>query len=335
VTNVSGDVAEIDLGGVKRINCADLWEDYRLGHRIRAYVLEGRVNGDWVKLSQGTSVGRRKLDLFAPVMVDRVRIRVTKMVGEPVIRRFQVHQVEDALAQVNSVPITQGRPSKASTVHSQPYEAKFLVDSDSTSRWSAADGDPDPWVEVDLGRPRKFARASANELAGRVQKFRIEFRNAESEPWRVAHEGGRIGVSWNGDFDRVTGRFVRLHILKYKGPAPTLWEFQLRDRPEAWETLGKWQGGPEVQADLSPGVIEPGQYDVRFVAADGKPVVVERATLLLEGHKADATLLSNVGTDILTINRSQAVGEGASTAIRAILRSPSGSSGVVQIRLNH
>ena len=133
----------------------------------------------------------------------------------------------------------------------------------------------------------------------------------------------------------MTGRFVRLHILKYKGSAPTLWEFQLRDRPDAWEKVGNWQGGAEVRVDLSPSVIEAGHYSVRFVIADGTPVVVERATLLFEGRAAEPALLTGVGTDTLTLNRSQAIGEGASTAIRASLRAPAGSSGVVQIRLDH
>jgi hypothetical protein len=83
---------------VKKLNCADLWEDYRLGHRIRAYVIEGRVNGHWRQLAAGTAVGRRKLDTFATVEADRLRVRITQSVGEPMIRKFQVHVVDDALA---------------------------------------------------------------------------------------------------------------------------------------------------------------------------------------------------------------------------------------------
>jgi len=106
---------ELDLGGTNQINCADLWEEYRIGHRIRAYEVEGHVNGVWVKLAQGTAVGRRKLDLFALVTADRVRVRVTQAIGEPLIRRFQVHQVETSLAEANVPPLTQGCPAKAST----------------------------------------------------------------------------------------------------------------------------------------------------------------------------------------------------------------------------
>ncbi len=332
VKDVTGELVELDLGEPRQINCVDLWEDYQLGHRIRAYTLEGRAAGSWLPLSTGTAVGRRKLDFFASVAVDRIRVRITQSVGTPVLRLFQVHAVDEALAR-NYVPsVGQGRPARASSVHSPPYEACFLVDGDLQTRWGAADGASQPWIEIDLGRSRTIARATASELADRVRQFRIEVRNREEEPWRTAYEGTRIGEHWQTDFDRVTTRFVRLHILEYVGPAPTLWEFQVDDRAGAWQQVTAWQAGPEVQVDLSQVICEPGQYEVHFVTADGNPIVVESATLLLEGRAVDPSLLSGVGTDTLKLNRSQAVGDGASTAIRVALQAPAGTHGVVQFR---
>ena len=264
--------------------------------------------------------------------MDRVRVRVTRSVDAPVLRLFQVHSVDEALARDYVPTVGQGRPAKASSVHSPPYEARFLVDGNLQTRWGAADGAPEPWVEIDLGRSRTIARASASELADRVRRFQIEIRNRENEPWRPAYEGTRIGENWNTDFDRVTTRFVRLHILEYVGPAPTLWEFQVDDRADAWEQVSLWQAEAEVQVDLSVPVFEPGQYEVRFMTADSKPVVVEHATLLLEGRAADPSLLSGVGTNTLKLNRTQAVGEGASTAIRVTLQASEGTHGTVQIR---
>ncbi len=309
VKNVTGELVELDLGGPRQINCADLWEDYQLGHRIRAYVIEGRAGDTWIPLSTGTAVGRRKLDFFASVTVDRVRVRVTRSVGTSTLRLLQVHAVDESLARDYVPALGQGRLAKASSVHSPPYEARFLVDGNLQTRWGAADGAPEPWVEIDLGRSRTIARASASELADRVRRFQIEIRNREDEPWRIAYAGIRIGDNWKTDFDRVTTRFVRLHILQYEGPAPTLWEFQVDDRADAWEQVSEWQAGVDVQVDLSVPVCEPGQYEVRFVLEDGEPVVVERAALLLEGRAADPSLLSGIGTNTLQLNRTQAVGE--------------------------
>ena len=135
-------------------------------------------------------------------------------------------------------------------MHSPPYEARFLVDGDPSTRWGTADGDRDPWVEIDLGRPRKIARATASELAGRVREFQIEVRHSSTEAWRSALAGERPGERWAGEFDRVTARFVRLHILAYDGPGVTLWDFQVHDRAAAWESAGLWSGS-EALVDLS------------------------------------------------------------------------------------
>ncbi|MCX6877947.1 MAG: alpha-L-fucosidase [Verrucomicrobia bacterium] len=329
--NLTGSTAELDLGDARRVNCSDVWEDFQLGHRIREYVIEGRVSGTWVKLVQGTAVGRRKLDFFAPVMADRLRLRVVQSAGDPLIRKFQAHQVDDSLAGMQSPPLSQDAAATSSTAHSAPYAAKFLVDGDPQTRWSAADADPDPWVELDLGRPRKIASLSASELADRVSEFRVEARNTSDEPWRTAFEGGRIGQDFHADFDRTTARYVRLHVTRYDGPAPTLWEFRLLDRPEAWENAGTW-AGPTAAVDLSAAVNEPAQYDVRFVGAEGAPVGIRGAVLLLEGKAATPDQIEGVGTPTLRINRSQALGPGASTGVRVELDAAGGAGGIVQIR---
>lgn len=75
-------------------------EDYRLGHRIRTYKIEGFVDGKWLQLSKGQSVGRKKIDYFDEVEVSRVRLTVTKNVNEPFIRKLSVYYVEDFVAPV-------------------------------------------------------------------------------------------------------------------------------------------------------------------------------------------------------------------------------------------
>jgi len=91
IQNVPGSEVRLDLGGLKSIGYADLWEDYQYGHRIREYVIEGFNGQDWVPLSHGTAVGRRKIDPIPSSPVSQVRVRVTKSVGTPLVRKFQVH----------------------------------------------------------------------------------------------------------------------------------------------------------------------------------------------------------------------------------------------------
>jgi alpha-L-fucosidase len=65
------------------VGMADLREDIAQGQRVAAYVLEGRVDGAWRELARGTTIGYRRLERFAPVRVEEVRVRVTDAVEEP------------------------------------------------------------------------------------------------------------------------------------------------------------------------------------------------------------------------------------------------------------
>jgi alpha-L-fucosidase len=90
-----GNTVELDLGGVKTVNHAWIMEDLRGGHRIRAYILDGRKpDGQWVPLATGISVGHKKIDVFPDAAVDRIRLRVTRNVGTPITRELAVFYTE-------------------------------------------------------------------------------------------------------------------------------------------------------------------------------------------------------------------------------------------------
>jgi len=74
---------ELDLGTPKTIAVADLSEDVRLGQIVAQYMLEGERDGAWLKLSEGTTIGFRKLDRFDPVAVRRVRLTIADAVDTP------------------------------------------------------------------------------------------------------------------------------------------------------------------------------------------------------------------------------------------------------------
>ena len=95
VTNKSGKIVELSFDHPQKINHAVIMEDYREGHRIREYVVEGYVDNQWKLLASGSSVGRKKIDPFMTVSVTKVRVRVTKNIELPLIRSFQVFNVEN------------------------------------------------------------------------------------------------------------------------------------------------------------------------------------------------------------------------------------------------
>lgn len=330
-TPAFGTEAELTLDTPAEVNCVEIWEDYRLGHRIRAFVVEGWIGKQWVRLGEGQSVGRRKMVFFPGVRTDRIRVRVTRSVGTPVFRALRAFRVEDPLVERGTPPPSRMAVATASSEHGPVCAAAHLIDGMPRTRWSAKDQDPDPWVELDFGRRRKIGRASLSELADRVRMFRIEVRNDPEESWRTVHEGGTIGKQLDISFARVTTRYARLHILQYEGPAPTLWTWELHDRPEAYEQVGVWRGGETGNWDLTGAIDVPGTYELRFEDAGGAAHNITDAILFFEESEAPPADF-NPDADTIRITRSQAIGPGASIRVRGRVDAPAGADGRVIIR---
>ena len=77
------------------INHAIIMEDYKDGERIREYKIEGLSNGEWITLTKGISVGRKKIDYFDEIEVEQIRLIITHSVEQPLIRSFSAYYVSD------------------------------------------------------------------------------------------------------------------------------------------------------------------------------------------------------------------------------------------------
>ena len=93
--DTSGIYLEIPLNSVSNVNHAIMMEDYREGHRIREYAIEGLTPEGWKLLVKGSSVGRMKIDPFSSTIVSKVRLKIDKFYKVPLIRSFSVYNVEN------------------------------------------------------------------------------------------------------------------------------------------------------------------------------------------------------------------------------------------------
>ncbi|MEG0889405.1 MAG: family 20 glycosylhydrolase [Bacteroides sp.] len=94
VEKMTDEVFIVTLPQPQRIQYTDLWEEYRYGHRIREYRIEGwdTVLNKWCLLSEGTAVGRRKIDeIKKSPIIDKIRVKIIKNIGAPMIRKFMIH----------------------------------------------------------------------------------------------------------------------------------------------------------------------------------------------------------------------------------------------------
>ena len=335
ISKVTGREMIITLDGAKTVNCVDLWEDYRYGHRIRAYQVDAWVNDEWKRVSEGAAVGRRKIDIFPEVSTDRLRVHVIESVGTPLFRQIQVHRVSQALVKaLGYLPsVTRGAIATASSVLGAPYEAKYLIDGDPATRWSGTGADAAhkqlSWVELDLQRSKRFAAMAASELADRVREFVVEVRNRPEDAWRTVFTGGRIGGDFKTELPATTALYVRFRVTRIEGPDATLWEMSFTDRPDAWEeaSVVDLAGKSQVDVDISTQVVAPGQYEIRFEGAE-----INDVKPLFEKQPGEARFLEKTGDHAYRLNRTQVVDKDSATGVRVAVGSGQGGKMKVMIR---
>ncbi len=97
LAQVSGEGKKLTLkpDGKRTANYYILQEDIRQGERIRAYRIEARTGGKWTTVAQGTSVGHKRIEAFAPVEATAFRLVVEECDATPQIRNFSVYYVEE------------------------------------------------------------------------------------------------------------------------------------------------------------------------------------------------------------------------------------------------
>ena len=65
-------------------------ERLNAGQRVQRYAIEAWQEGRWKPLATGTTIGHKRIDIFARTTASRVRLRIVEASGEPQIRMFRV-----------------------------------------------------------------------------------------------------------------------------------------------------------------------------------------------------------------------------------------------------
>ncbi len=94
IKNKKGIKTTIRFSSPTLVNHVVTMEDYRQGERIREYTIKGLVEGEWIELTKGQSVGRKKIDYFDDTEVFAIELNITAHVGTPLIRSMSVYYVD-------------------------------------------------------------------------------------------------------------------------------------------------------------------------------------------------------------------------------------------------
>lgn len=90
---------EVDLGSTYTVDAFITQEHIALGQRIGGYAIDGLVNGTYMSLVTGTSLGYKRIDqLETPIETSHIRLRITQANATPLVNSFQVLGVRDSPA---------------------------------------------------------------------------------------------------------------------------------------------------------------------------------------------------------------------------------------------
>ena len=84
----------LKLDRKQKVNHLILQEDISRGERIRKYQVDARVNGRWVPVCSGESVGHKRIEQFDDINTQQLRLTVQVATAEPIIGNFSVFLVE-------------------------------------------------------------------------------------------------------------------------------------------------------------------------------------------------------------------------------------------------
>ena len=148
----------------------------------------------------------------------------TFLLNLPPDRRGLIHEKDVAavkefksiLDETFRVNLAFGKKAKASSQWQKhaKFAAANVTDNDSQSYWAAKQGDAQPTITIDLGKPTTFDRVMLQEpirLGQRISGFRVEARI--DGKWQAVAEGTTIGYKRLLRIEPITADRLRVTIL--------------------------------------------------------------------------------------------------------------------------
>ncbi|MCK4772432.1 MAG: alpha-L-fucosidase [Candidatus Latescibacteria bacterium] len=94
--NARGANLEIDLGDAVFFDRIMLQEPIRFGQRISEFEIQARVNGEWISIVHGTTIGYKRLLRIPEIEADRIRILILESNNVPALSNFGLFRASKA-----------------------------------------------------------------------------------------------------------------------------------------------------------------------------------------------------------------------------------------------
>ena len=97
IAHTSGESKQLILPmqGPRRINYIIIQEFIANGERVRSYTVEAEIDGQWVEIGKGQSIGHKRIQEVKDVMTTRLRLTIDDAIASPQIKNFAVYWIDE------------------------------------------------------------------------------------------------------------------------------------------------------------------------------------------------------------------------------------------------
>lgn len=210
----AGESREYPLNGLTTVNTVMLQEDIRKGQRVEGFRVEAFENGAWKTVSEGTTVGYKRLVRFPATETDKIRITVLESRNSANIAKVGVYyaqpldNTEDVL-KLSDINVKAWKPVNGDA------KALYAIDGNVQTAWQS------PALNsfvTDMGKTESvkgfvYAPAAGEDKSGTVYKYNF-YVSEDGDTWTKCDCSGEFSNIMHNPIPQFV-RFDKMYNARY------------------------------------------------------------------------------------------------------------------------
>lgn len=179
---------KVESGAV--VNTLLLAEDISQGQRVESFTVEALINNRWHYLTEGTTIGYKRLLHFSDCIPSKIRVTITATRATAHLSNIGAYYAQPLLdngakATISDIP-TEGWTTLDS-------DAKYAIDGDITTTWYTESLTP---LIVDMGSEYNisgfcYAPTTKESLSGTIFRYNF-YISTDGAAWQLCHTSGEF-----------------------------------------------------------------------------------------------------------------------------------------------
>ena len=141
-----------ELPQATKVNSITIQEDITKGQRVESFTVSAMVDGNWVEVGSGSTIGYKRMLRFPAVNATALKLTVNETRNTANIKKISAYCVEELTAAYEGETVSDIQVDKwtVKSATGGTVGAKAAIDGDVTTVWRSA-SDKKPMIEVDMG----------------------------------------------------------------------------------------------------------------------------------------------------------------------------------------